>query len=55
MSSALEKVAPWDGQEATFAVAADRFGPQQGVAVLVQGADLGPILGCNKLETGMAS
>ena len=50
----LEKVAPWDGQEATFAVAADRFGPQQSIAVLVQGADLGPILGCNKLEAGAA-
>ena len=50
----LEKVASWDGQEAIFTVAADRFGPQQGVAVLVQGADLGPILGCNKLETGTA-
>ena len=50
----LEMVASWDGQEATFTVAADRFGPQQGVAVLVQGADLGPILGCNKLETGTA-
>ena len=26
----------------------------KGIAVLVQGADLGPILGCNKLETGTA-
>ena len=50
----LEKVARWDGQEATFAIAADRFHPQQSIAVLVQGADLGPILGCNKLETGTA-
>ncbi len=50
----LERVAPWDGQEAIFTVAADRFGPQQGIAVLVQAADLGPILGCNKLETGAA-
>lgn len=50
----LEKVARWDGQEATFTVAADRFAPQQSIAVLVQSADLGPILGCNKLETGAA-
>jgi len=50
----LERVAPWDGQEASFTVAADRFGPQQSIAVLVQGADFGPILGCNKLETGAA-
>ncbi len=50
----LEKVAPWDGQEATFAVAADRFRPQQSIAVLVQGTDLGPILGCNKLKAGAA-
>jgi hypothetical protein len=50
----LEKVASWNGQEATFSVAAARFGPQQGIAVLVQGADLGPILGCNKLETNTA-
>lgn len=48
----LERVAPWDGQEASFSVAADRFGPQQGIAVLVQGTDFGPILGCNKLEAG---
>ena len=26
------------------------FGPGQGVAVLVQRADHGPMLGCNKLE-----
>jgi len=50
----LERVASWNGQEATFTVAADRFGARQGIAVLVQGADLGPILGCSKLETGAA-
>lgn len=47
----LERVASWNGKEASFTVAADRFAPGQGVAVLVQAADHGAILGCNKLET----
>lgn len=47
----LEKVASWNGAAASFTVAADRFVPGQGVALLVQAADHGPILGCNKLET----
>jgi hypothetical protein len=46
----LETVAQWDGQPAALTVAADRFAPGQGVAVLVQVADHGPMLGCNKLE-----
>ena len=47
----VEKVGSWNGKEATFTVAADRIAPGQGIAVLVQGADHGPMLGCNKLET----
>ena len=31
-------------------IAAARIQPTQGVAVLVQRADYGPVIGCNKLE-----
>jgi hypothetical protein len=47
----LEKVGSWTGKDESFTVAADRFAPGQGIAVLVQAADHGAILGCNKLET----
>lgn len=40
----------WDGSAMQWTVPADRFKPDQGLAVLVQSADQGPILGCNKLE-----
>ena len=33
-----------------WTVPADRFEPDQGIAVLVQQADQGPVLGANKLE-----
>ncbi|HZQ01937.1 MAG TPA: DUF1223 domain-containing protein [Reyranella sp.] len=46
----LEKIAAWDGQPASWTVAADRFEPGQGVAVLVQKSGQGPMLGCYKLE-----
>jgi hypothetical protein len=46
----LETVAQWDGGAASLTVPADRFASGQGIAVLVQGADQGPMLGCNKLE-----
>jgi hypothetical protein len=46
----FEVLSRWDGSAAKWTVAADRFKPDQGLAVLVQSADQGPILGCNKLE-----
>ena len=46
----LELVSRWDGSAASWTVAGERIGPTQGVAVLVQGADHGPMIGCNKLE-----
>ena len=46
----FETLARWDGAAATWTAPADRFRPEQGMAVLVQRADHGPMLGCNKLE-----
>jgi hypothetical protein len=46
----LELVSRWDGSPASWTIAADRIQPAQGVAVLVQRADYGPVIGCNKLE-----
>lgn len=46
----LETVGRWDGSARTFTVPADSFQPGQGIAVLVQHADHGAIIGCNKLE-----
>jgi hypothetical protein len=46
----FETVGRWDGTERSWTVAADRFEPDQGIAVLVQQADQGPVLGANKLE-----
>src|SRR5205814_8620983 len=46
----FETLARWDGAAASWTVPADRFKPEQGMAVLVQRADQGPMLGCNKLE-----
>ena len=46
----FETLARWDGAAATWTVPADRFRPEQGMAVLVQQPDHGPMLGCNKLE-----
>jgi len=47
----LETIAErWSGAAASWTVPADRFAPDQGLAVLVQAVDCGPILGCNKLE-----
>ncbi|MBS0221471.1 MAG: DUF1223 domain-containing protein [Proteobacteria bacterium] len=40
----------WDGSAKQWTVPADRFASNQGLAVLVQSTDQGPILGCNKLE-----
>lgn len=46
----LELVSRWDGSPASWTIAADRIQAAQGVAVLVQHADCGPMIGCNKLE-----
>jgi hypothetical protein len=46
----FERVSRWDGAEQQWTVPADRFEPDQGIAVLVQKADQGPVLGANKLE-----
>lgn len=50
----FEIVGPWDGREQHWTVPADRFEPDQGIAVLVQRADQGPVLGANKLEPVVA-
>lgn len=50
----FEPVARWDGQAARWTVPADRFADGQGIAVLVQKAGQGPMLGCNKLEPAIA-
>ena len=47
----MEMLGRWDGAAASWTVPADRFAAGQGIAVLVQGAECGPMLGCNKLET----
>jgi hypothetical protein len=46
----FERISRWNGSAATWTVPADRFGADQGLAVLVQSPDQGPMLGCNKLE-----
>jgi hypothetical protein len=46
----FETLARWDGAAASWTVPADRFKPEQGMAVLVQRAEHGAMLGCNKLE-----
>jgi hypothetical protein len=46
----LEVLARWDGSAATWTSDAGRIQPGQGAAVIVQHADHGPVIGCNKLE-----
>lgn len=46
----FELVGRWNGTATSWTIAGDRIGPTQGVAVLVQHADHGPMIGCNKLE-----
>jgi hypothetical protein len=50
----FEIVSQWQGAEANWTVPADRFQPEQGLAVLVQQSDHGPVLGANKLEPTVA-
>ncbi len=46
----VELIDRWDGAAKSWTIAGDRIGPTQGVAVLVQQTDHGPMIGCNKLE-----
>jgi hypothetical protein len=46
----LEIVSRWEGAEAHWTVPADRFQAEQGLAVIVQQSDHGPVLGANKIE-----
>ncbi len=50
----LERLAAWTGAAATWAVADADLQPGRGAAVIVQRADHGPVLGCNKLEPMVA-
>jgi hypothetical protein len=44
----------WKGEAASWTMPADRAKPDQGVAILVQRAGQGAMLGCNKLEANVA-
>ena len=46
----IELVDRWDGTARSWTIPGDRIGPTQGMAVLVQETDHGPMIGCNKLE-----
>ena len=46
----LQVLARWNGAAANWTIDADRLQPGQGAAVIVQRADHGAVLGCNKLE-----
>jgi len=50
----FEIVSRWEGAQAHWTVPADRFQPEQGLAVIVQQSDHGPVLGANKLEPVIA-
>jgi hypothetical protein len=46
----FDEIAKWDGSSMHWTIPANHFRPDQGVAVLVQQAEQGQILGCNKFE-----
>ena len=50
----FEPLGRWKGEAASWTMPAQRAQPGQGVAVLVQRAGQGPMLGCNKLEANLA-
>jgi len=50
----FEIVSRWNGAQTHWTVPADRFQPEQGLAVIVQQSDHGPVLGANKLEPMIA-
>ena len=51
----LELLGQWDGAPKSWTVPGDEFGPGKGVAVLVQRANCGPMIGCNKLEFAVSN
>jgi hypothetical protein len=50
----FEIVSRWNGAQAHWTVPTNRFQPDQGLAVIVQQSDHGPVLGANKLEPMIA-
>ncbi len=50
----LEALGAWNGAAATWTVSDADLQPGRGAAVIVQRADHGPVLGCNKLEPMVA-
>ena len=46
----LELLGRWNGSPASWSVEDAHLQPGLGAAVIVQGADHGPVIGCNKLE-----
>jgi hypothetical protein len=46
----LEKLATWGGEAVTWSVSADRIGQADAVAVIVQQADHGPVVGAARLN-----
>ena len=48
--AACEVLSRWDGAAASWTIADAGLQPGLGAAVLVQRADHGPVIGCNKLE-----
>jgi len=50
----FEIVSRWNGAQTHWTLPADRFQPEQGLAVIVQQSDHGPVLGANKLEPMIA-
>jgi hypothetical protein len=46
----LEVLSRWDGAAASWTIKDARLQPGLGAAVIVQRADHGPVIGCNKLE-----
>ena len=46
----LALIDQWNGAAKSWTIAADDIGATQGMAVLVQWADHGAMIGCNKLE-----
>lgn len=46
----LEALSQWDGSAANWTIDSARLQPGLGAAVIVQRANHGPVIGCNKLE-----
>jgi len=46
----LQVLSRWDGAAASWTIDDAALQPGLGAAVLVQRADHGPVIGCNKLE-----